>query len=170
MQRSGGSAPAGVDAAACQQPHRRGGGGGGGDDAAPQPPLLRRPSDRAHPYRPAVRRVASTTWAETVRRGGGQSVRRRLLLRRLGSRPPAPGAAQQRFGDRDSRKLASPAAEAVAEGEQLGVQRVDRLRLADRLAEVHAATGRQRLDLTAACRRASTIGAIVSSSISVRSA
>ena len=78
--------------------------------------------------------------------------RRRRLARRgrdlLGRRPGEPlQALEQRGGASDSRKLASGIRSSSPNVAQLGVQRVDRLGPADRVAVVDASPAAERLDL-----------------------
>ncbi len=136
---------AGGDPALRHQPHRGGGRRSGRDDPAAQAPSLVGRSDGTHPHDPL-----SCAGGDDVDREGAARLRHRL-----GRRPPdlvglgagqLPQALEGGRGEREP-EAALAAAEALTEGEQLGVQRVDGPPCADRLAEVDLAAVGERLDL-----------------------
>ena len=104
-----------------------------------------RPGDRPHP-----RRALGRAHLDQVDRGGPRRLRHDrlgrgpdLLRRRVGQLAQA---LERCRGQREA-EGALAAAEALAEGPQLGVQGVDRVGGPDRLAEVDLAAVAQRLDL-----------------------
>ena len=101
--------------------------------------------------------------------GGGGGLRRGPRLRSGGDAGQLAQPLEQGRRQRQA-EARLPAAEALAERAQLGVQRVDRGRGPDRLAEVHGPAVAEGLDLRCVPALAARPGASVSSSTSVWSA
>ena len=135
-QRSGGSAPRAVIARAPaggrrRRPARR--------SRRPRP---RGPTPASAGSRPLTRTVRSpASPRRRARRRSAPRAERASRAARLGSAPEAPDAASRRRSSRrgrsDSRKSHARQPKDVGEREQLGVQRVDGLGLADRVGEAH---------------------------------
>ena len=146
--------------------------GAGRDDAAAEAPLLARPvTARTRPVRPAVARRPRPRGRTRCSADGGHVPRAVRAAPASGGRARQLAQPLEQRGRQRQPEARLAAAEAVAEGAQLGVQRVDRLR---RVRSARRSRPRRRLDSgsisTRRRRRAATTGASVSSSISVRSA
>ena len=90
--------------------------------------------------------AASTAWMDTVFGDDGTAARAAASMSVVGG-PDQPAHALQHRGRQRQAEAALGAAEALREGAHLGVQRVDRLGLADRVGEVERAAVLQRLEL-----------------------